>query len=710
MIMDKKEKSRRIKSLLKQFDPELLESRQSDLEGFSTTDKEIESTNSALETLVSGTTLEALQIANLEAIIFKKYRPAVFVVEDIYQVLPHPWQSLNEQPVREKLQQSLKSIGRIELPNLSTTPYGGTGFVVGEGLIMTNRHVAEIFARGLGLKNLNFKVGQSSTINFRREILPSPEVLSISITEIVMIHPYWDMALLRVEGLTAEQVPLTLSTIHPDDLLDRNIAVIGYPAQDPRNDIDLQNEIFGGVYDVKRFLPGKMQQRRVVDSFHNEVNAIIHDASTLGGNSGSAVIDASNGEVLALHFAGAYLDANFAVPSYELARDSRVIDAGVNFNGVIDTTEEWAARWAVADQLKESPKADLPIPDITASVSQPIIIQTPISGKSVTLSIPLDITLSVGKITLSPNKNAVVSSSFETEGMFGGISNKDLNIITKSRSLFKQDLLNKESFSWETALAMVSASYLSYSEKELVRSVCLTEWGFNTCDFIQAKDTECFIASTASTVLVSFRGTAGIKDWIRDASIFSVDTGYGTVHTGFHTGFKQASEKLERILSRVNARSKKVILTGHSLGGALATIAAAEWEGKYPITAIYTFGQPAVGRKNFQQFMNTFSGRFFRTVNDDDIVPKVPPSYRHVGKLKKLGSKGEVITEAISSTEEQQSTNETMSESEFQILQDYYTNNNGDEVSPQLEGFLPSFSDHSSIQYMKKIISLLDHE
>ena len=46
-----------------------------------------------------------------------------------------------------------------------------------------------------------------------------------------------------------------------------------------------------------------------------------HDASTLGGNSGSAIIDVDSGEVVALHFAGEYLKANYAVPMYELARD-----------------------------------------------------------------------------------------------------------------------------------------------------------------------------------------------------------------------------------------------------------------------------------------------------------------------------------------------------------------------------------------------------
>ena len=54
-----------------------------------------------------------------------------------------------------------------------------------------------------------------------------------------------------------------------------------------------------------------------------------HDCSTLGGNSGSAVIDVNSGDVVALHFAGEYLKQNYAVPMADLAEDSEVTDAGV---------------------------------------------------------------------------------------------------------------------------------------------------------------------------------------------------------------------------------------------------------------------------------------------------------------------------------------------------------------------------------------------
>ena len=83
--------------------------------------------------------------------------------------------------------------------------------------------------------------------------------------------------------------------------------MIGYPALDPRNTADLQNRIFGGIFNVKRLQPGKLREPRDIRSFGHPVAAVTHDSSTLGGNSGSAVVDVGEGHVVALHFAGRYL-------------------------------------------------------------------------------------------------------------------------------------------------------------------------------------------------------------------------------------------------------------------------------------------------------------------------------------------------------------------------------------------------------------------
>ncbi len=65
--------------------------------------------------------------------------------------------------------------------------------------------------------------------------------------------------------------------------------------------------VFGGRYDVKRAAPGVMTP--------NSRGWATHDCTTLGGNSGSAVIDLATGKAVALHFAGAYVIENYAVPA-----------------------------------------------------------------------------------------------------------------------------------------------------------------------------------------------------------------------------------------------------------------------------------------------------------------------------------------------------------------------------------------------------------
>jgi hypothetical protein len=99
---------------------------------------------------------------------------------------------------------------------------------------------------------------------------------------------------------------------------------------------------------------------------------------------------------------------------------------------------------------------------------------------------------------------------------------------------------------------------------------------------------------------------------------------------------------IEAILKLLNLYLGKrcLIITGHSLGGALATLAAVhiskhlELQGmKNRIEAVYTYGQPAVGGRSFYNTYGELHDRTFRFVHGADIVPFTPPfpPYRHVG-------------------------------------------------------------------------------
>src|SRR5688500_7311862 len=89
--------------------------------------------------------------AGMEALIIPKLRPAIDVIDGKFNVTHELWTHLSSNnAVRQRIEGIIPSVGRIELPGNQRYPYGGTGFIVGNNLIMTNRHVAAIFANGLG--------------------------------------------------------------------------------------------------------------------------------------------------------------------------------------------------------------------------------------------------------------------------------------------------------------------------------------------------------------------------------------------------------------------------------------------------------------------------------------------------------------------------------------------------------------------------------
>ncbi|HEX6903316.1 MAG TPA: DNA/RNA non-specific endonuclease [Thermoanaerobaculia bacterium] len=347
-----------------------------------------------LEKLASNRELTPPEEFALEAIIIPDKRPAIDVVNGDFAVQHPLWLHYGTDPIRSTLRRVLPSIGRVEVAGIPGLPFGGTGFVVGSGLLMTNRHVAGLFSSGLGRRGLTFRPGIRAGVDFKRE-RGRDEKQFLHVRRVLMIHPHWDMAILQVEGLTDRNPPLVLALETPEQLRDREVAVIGYPAFDPRNPADVQNRVFNSVYNVKRLQPGLLGRRRAVRSFDHTVSAMTHDASTLGGNSGSAVIDVTNGNILALHFAGVYLDANFTVPASELARDQRVIEAGVKFRsrvvGDARVTDQWwsAVETAPAQAVTPDPAA-APGP---AGTGQGVSLS---AGDSVTWTIPLQITVRLG--------------------------------------------------------------------------------------------------------------------------------------------------------------------------------------------------------------------------------------------------------------------------------------------------------------------------
>jgi len=113
---------------------------------------------------------------------------------------------------------------------------------------------------------------------------------------------------------------------------------------------------------------------------------------------------------------------------------------------------------------------------------------------------------------------------------------------------------------------------------------------------------------------------------------------------GIHRGFREALDQehvWEQILPcLLSLGERPVWFTGHSLGAALATIAAARFAAIRPVQGLYTFGSPRVGNANFAQ---TVPSANWRIVNNQDLVAHLPPrigGYEHVGTLIFLDAAG----------------------------------------------------------------------
>jgi Trypsin-like peptidase domain len=272
-------------------------------------------------------------------------RPALTIDDGAFGDPPPPWDQILG-PHRERIRNTTLSVGRIGVRGLPQVPYAGTGFMVAEDVVMTNCHVARVFSQSESNGAWSFQPGLEADLDFVED--PDTQMAiggpptGVRIDDVIGIHPALDLALLRVtpsEAADGMAKPLTLMSRDPGPLAGRNVYVLGYPAPDYRNDRAVQRSIFGDRYFVKRLQPGAGMAPPAGAIFRMEPcsagteqdDVMFHDASTLGGNSGSCVVDLESNQVIGLHFAGQYMQYNEAVALWRLADDPLLVRAGVNF-------------------------------------------------------------------------------------------------------------------------------------------------------------------------------------------------------------------------------------------------------------------------------------------------------------------------------------------------------------------------------------------
>ncbi len=186
-----------------------------------------------------------------------------------------------------------------------------------------------------------------------------------------------------------------------------------------------------------------------------------------------------------------------------------------------------------------------------------------------------------------------------------------------------------------------SISYLSRTEAGLLAH----RMGFPEIRFYDREGSQAYIFANQHDAVVTCRGTEP-NDW-RDVRA-DLDLGKAMAETvgWMHRGFKREVDELWPRLEQALVNNTRTLwFTGHSLGGAMAAICAGRCRLSYIHSnprALFTFGSPRVGNRRYVNYVQIET---YRWVNNNDIVPRVPPAwlgYRHKGQEVYLNAYGKI--------------------------------------------------------------------
>jgi Lipase (class 3)/RoxA-like, cytochrome c-like len=233
---------------------------------------------------------------------------------------------------------------------------------------------------------------------------------------------------------------------------------------------------------------------------------------------------------------------------------------------------------------------------------------------------------------------------------------------------------NANDFRMVNAWWLIDAAMLAFSNRRIVEHWCLRA-GFREVEWFSLDGTQCYIAAGETYIFVAFRGADPPKrfrnfliDWNLNFKMGMVqfDKQPGCVHRGFLRALEKvskpsSSEHGRDLLSRLRSFSEKypgatVWFTGHSMGAALAALAAARYVHEGGRAQLYAFGSPRIGDRKFQE---SYGVPAWRLVNSTDIVTRLPlfgyysrsaglfkwplfGAFHPVGELRFIDDNGEV--------------------------------------------------------------------
>ncbi|KAJ1974578.1 hypothetical protein H4R35_003546, partial [Dimargaris xerosporica] len=177
----------------------------------------------------------------------------------------------------------------------------------------------------------------------------------------------------------------------------------------------------------------------------------------------------------------------------------------------------------------------------------------------------------------------------------------------------------------------------------------LTQWDCSHCTLVPNTQLEDFFAmpgdatvgyvatnAEMKTIIVAFRGSRSIAQWITNLAFVPVnwpsDVKDSKVHLGFLASYQSVANRVySKVIELIKANpDHSITLVGHSLGGALSSVAAVDFARRDPSLVpklnVVTIGKPRVGNLKYATYYNSLNIRTTRVVNKADIVPHLPLS------------------------------------------------------------------------------------
>ncbi len=197
----------------------------------------------------------------------------------------------------------------------------------------------------------------------------------------------------------------------------------------------------------------------------------------------------------------------------------------------------------------------------------------------------------------------------------------------------------------QNALFLATACDLAYLPQDQAQPEFAAQLGLKA-SLISVDNTQCYVCENDAVIVLAFRGSEipnsidGFKDWLlTNAKNFlvlpsgKIGTDFVAAGVGarFHRGFMEALDEIWEPLFKatdavVAQKERPLFITGHSLGGALAMLAAWRLQRQMiSIHNVYTFGAPMVGNEAAAKaFEKEFPNRIYRYVDSGDMVPNLP--------------------------------------------------------------------------------------